>query len=241
MKRITFKNILIAVLVAGVMFGASRVFSDATTTVGDHDGLHYYGLLSDEEKKEYEIIEKALLNEQGWVFSSTSVPKTVEGEGKVIKYVLMDHPEIMSYDGDMSYRNLLIAYRYDIGYTKLDENRAFAVADDIINTVQGMSEYEQVKYVYNYLASTVSYRNDGHLDRTMYGALVDKVACCEGIADAFSYILTKLNIENYEVSGVVDGIGHRWNAVRVNDVWYEFDIVGDLGGSWNYFMVNRAH
>ena len=102
----------------------------------------------------------------------------------------------------------------------------------------GMSEYEKVKAIHDYLVIHVDYDYDnltaGTLPDTAFtaeGALFLHSAVCEGYARAFSLLCDRSGIENALVYGTADdGTGvqnHAWNQVRVNGEWYNIDVTWD--------------
>ncbi len=117
------------------------------------------------------------------------------------------------------------------------------VSDDItvlLNGIvtPGMSEYEKVKAIHDYLIIHVDYDYDnlaaGTLPDTAFtaeGALFLHSAVCEGYARAFSLLCDRSGIENALVYGTADdGTGvqnHAWNQVRVDGEWYNIDVTWD--------------
>ena len=80
-----------------------------------------------------------------------------------------------------------------------------------------------------------------HTDKTV-GAIVNKEAVCDGIADAYKYICNCCNLECVIVDGYIGDLSenkyHAWNLVKVNDEWYMVDATWNLGDdSSSYFMV----
>ena len=68
----------------------------------------------------------------------------------------------------------------------------------------------------------------------MYGALVDKVAVCDGISEAMRLLCWMENIPCLKVTGYVqnsnsDGENHAWNKVQIDGEWY---VVDATWGRW---------
>lgn len=67
---------------------------------------------------------------------------------------------------------------------------------------------------------------------------------CDGYASAFQLLCEEFGIQAICVSGVHDGVGHRWNYVKMDDEqWYLVDVdVDDLASSYNYqcFLLTAA-
>lgn len=59
---------------------------------------------------------------------------------------------------------------------------------------------------------------------------------CDGYASAFQLLCEEFGIQAICVCGVHDGVGHRWNYVKMDDgQWYLVDVdVDDLASSYNY-------
>lgn len=106
------------------------------------------------------------------------------------------------------------------------------VTQNIISNAYG-NQYEQVKFVHNWLIDNLEYdSNPDSNSYNIYGALINKKAVCEGYAEAFKYIMDRLNIPCVLISGTATNSSdktenHEWNAVRVNGNWYAIDVTWD--------------
>ena len=102
--------------------------------------------------------------------------------------------------------------------------------------------YEDIKMVHDYLVDNIEY--DTSLSKNniydVYGALINKVAVCEGYARSFKYILDEMGIPCVLVIGTgTNSRGeterHAWNYVEINSNWYAVDCTWDdpvvVGGS----------
>jgi len=104
----------------------------------------------------------------------------------------------------------------------------------IVTQLHGYSEYEQVKYVHDWMIDYLEYdttyqKADIH---NVYGAFANGKAVCEGYARSFKYILDGLGIENVLVSGTATNSSgvtetHAWNYVKIDGKWYAIDITWD--------------
>ena len=113
-------------------------------------------------------------------------------------------------------------------------NRVEAKSKEIINNVPNGTRYEQVKYIHDYLIDNMEYNQTKNVNNSnIYGALIEGKAVCEGYAEAFKYLMDKLNIPCILVYG--DGINsegdseyHSWNQVLMEDnKWYSVDVTWD--------------
>ena len=94
--------------------------------------------------------------------------------------------------------------------------------------------YNDIKMVHDYLVDNVEY--DSTISKNniydVYGALVNKVAVCEGYARSFKYILDEMGIPCVLVIGTgTNSRGeterHAWNYVEVQGSWYAIDCTWD--------------
>ncbi|MCM1307801.1 MAG: hypothetical protein NC223_04300 [Butyrivibrio sp.] len=145
-------------------------------------------------------------------------------------------------------------------------DNADAAAESIILKLVngGMSEFDKVKAIHDYIVMNVEY--PAYIDMgnrslfTAEGALINRLAVCQGYAEAFSLLCFKAGIQTEMVYGTADNgeeiESHAWNLVRVDGVWYQLDVTWDdpvsvnsSGSSnlrYNYFLVpdsvmNRNH
>lgn len=106
-------------------------------------------------------------------------------------------------------------------------------ADKILENAKG-STYDKVKYVHDWIVDNVQYDNDD-IDNNdnIYGTFINKKVVCEGYAEAFKFLLDKLNIpcvlvygDGYDNQGNKEA--HAWNYVKMdNEKWYAVDTTWD--------------
>lgn len=119
-------------------------------------------------------------------------------------------------------------------YDTYDVSKMLNDLDDAANEVisgipDGSSDYEKALYVHDYLIENTKYDHSGAgaseygLWGSSYGCLVEKKAVCGGYAEAFHYIMQKLDIE----SGVCTGSNHEWNYVKIDGDYYWVDVTWD--------------
>ena len=95
-------------------------------------------------------------------------------------------------------------------------------------------DYEDIKMVHNYLVDNIEYDTSISADNIydVYGALVNRVAVCEGYARSFKYILDEMGIPCVLVIGTgTNSRGeierHAWNYVELQGNWYAVDCTWD--------------
>lgn len=173
-----------------------------------------------------------------------------------INALLLDHPEIFYLDVTKLYmytestKNISgTTYRVSIGpdegqsylsegfYSESDVIIAEAqIEEELNNIIDGLSgnTYNKVKQVHDYLIDNVTYDSDSNLDmsHSIYGALINNLAVCDGYAKAYKYILDNIGISCVEVCGVAQNSNgeienHAWNDVLIGGNWYAVDVTWD--------------
>ena len=119
------------------------------------------------------------------------------------------------------------SYKYSIKDVNIMLMKTEEAAAEIMQLVsKNMSDYEKVKVFHDYLVLNVESSTDNEFADSIYGALVEKKALCEGYAKAFSYLCNIAGIENMIVTGYTD-VDHMWNMVKIDDSWYHVDVGWD--------------
>ncbi len=142
-------------------------------------------------------------------------------------------------------------YKYDVEEASEMLRETEAAANEIISQLDdNMSDYEKLKYIHDYLVLNVESAVEGDYVDSVYGALVNKKALCEGYAKAFSYLCNLIGVENMIVTGYT-GVDHMWNMVKLEGSWYHVDIGWDQPSEalrerypdlilYQYFLVDDA-
>ena len=145
--------------------------------------------------------------------------------------------------GSSTTYNVFIHNGSDANYFT-DEFSSDAQAKSAINSIEQVKNslvsrrtgniYEDIKMVHDYLVDNIEY--DTSLSKNniydVYGALINKVAVCEGYARSFKYILDEMGIPCVLVIGTgTNSRGeterHAWNYVEINSNWYAVDCTWD--------------
>lgn len=138
---------------------------------------------------------------------------------------------------------------------------ALAEADRVVDEVvtAGMSDYDVVKSLHDYLVTHCDYDyrvdvgNMPFISHQAQGALLEGTAVCSGYAKAYEALLDAADIPCVTITGYANGY-HAWNLVELDGEWYHVDATWDdptnRGGdyiSYDYFlksdkvMVSRRH
>lgn len=132
-------------------------------------------------------------------------------------------------------------YYLDIEYKYYLNKLQYFLADMrislICNRIEGLSDYEKVKAVHDYIVRYCEYSYAGS---GAYNTLYQGLSACNGYALSFFRIMEKSGIPvTFEVGG-----NHAWNKVYLDGYWYNIDLTWDDAGgkevSYQYFLKNDA-
>lgn len=118
---------------------------------------------------------------------------------------------------------------------------------------KGMSEYNRELFIHDYIVDNCEYdHNVAIIDDTMtkrsdvfesYGAIVDKVAVCEGYSRAFEMLCHGVGIKCINLIGQSEGVLHMWSAVELDGDWYyvdaTWDDIDDEAFKYDYFNITE--
>jgi len=101
--------------------------------------------------------------------------------------------------------------------------------------VAGFSDFEIVKYVYDYLINT-SYYDKDFPDQSLLSILLDQIGLCTSYAKSFKFIMDYFNIDCLLVEGKFKGQSesHVWNMIKLDNQWYHVDVT--QGDSTNKYV-----
>lgn len=127
---------------------------------------------------------------------------------------------------------------YANGFTSLEQvkeymNQIEQTRDKIISTLSG-NQCKDIVNVHDYIVDNIeydeSYKSIGIY--SIYGAMINKLAVCEGYAKTLKYLLNSAGIECEIIQGQATNSSgktesHAWNAVKIEDKWYFVDATWD--------------
>ena len=174
----------------------------------------------------------------------------------VVGDVLNTNPRYFYVYGGFSYytdgtyvTRLVIKYDYEQAIAEpMLEAFDEAVAVAVEGADESWTEMEKALYINDYLARNCEYDTTyaREFRYTAYGVLVNKVAVCQGYAEAFVVLANELGLNCEVVTS--ESINHAWNMVEINDKYYQVDAtwndpVNDRIGRARhiYFMKSTAH
>lgn len=146
---------------------------------------------------------------------------TYESNGKPIPYA---EPEIWD--------------RYFTQDISSDNAKLLNILESVAEKTSSFSEYEKVKYIYEYInANTIYAESDGY-SSSIIGTLLNGVAVCQGYSLSFKYLCDYIGIDCVVV--VSDEMDHAWNIVEVDGAWYYVDTTWADTGTKDYFLLGST-
>lgn len=157
----------------------------------------------------------------------------------IVSGLLNEHPELYFVKKQWSYTFILtengkiantIACTYHDAMDDAAFHRETRAALSVIR--DGMNDLQKAIALHDYLVVNCEYDNEGLLadavseaSYTAYGALVQRIAVCEGYALAYKYLLNQAGIPCYMVTSQT--MNHAWNMVELDGKRYQVDVTWD--------------
>ncbi len=108
------------------------------------------------------------------------------------------------------------------------------IKKQMIEQTEADGTYTKIAKVHNWLIYFINYENNetSKEQHTIYGALKNGKAVCEGYAKAFKYLMDGVGVPCVLASGEGKNSqgqteSHAWNYVQINDKWYAIDVTWD--------------
>lgn len=208
----------------------------------------YYTYLNPSQQRIYRIMKTAAEQMTTGLFSLDAVSSKEDRITDIaiaFRALSSDNPQIFwlpgSYITSPDGSKLAFSYK-NLDYTFAAEKKL--KAEQKLNDVVGRltaqaqklnSRFEKELFFHNWLCENVSYSNDGTDDvYTVYGALINGVAVCEGYARAMQLLCDSVGIPCTVTYGFLNGIGHMWNIIDPGDGWYHLDVTCDDDEEFGY-------
>ena len=192
----------------------------------DENG-YAFELLENNEKTLYQWIYQGIIEGRRIIsYGEKYEPLVIN---KVIKYILLDYPELFWFEGKWGYRELENGMQIGLAYTVLWEcvpeyqKRLRKEVEGIVNELHG-NEVQKARQLYNWMHENISY-GKYTTGQNVKDALVIRDAVCKGMAKAYQLILRQAGIFSVLAEGSIDGtMKHVWNIVRLNEKYYHVDV-----------------
>ncbi len=223
-------------------------------TMSENEGLYSYDNMDADKRQLYAEILIVLQNQATDIPLCSNHPQDIED---VTAYVLLDHPEIFYMDG-YTYEKYMFAGNiqkidYTPNYTMTGEEIAQAetliaqyVETCLKDVPQNATDYEKVKYIYEYVILNTEYLLDAPENQNICSVFIYRQSVCLGYAKAVQYLLQQLDVNTAVVTGtVLSGEGHAWNMVKIGEQYYYVDAtwgdasyLSDVGETQSLSTIN---
>lgn len=203
-------------------------FPELTVTVEEVSGGFYYEQLTEEEQTVYREMLQGVEEMQETVSLHAGRDDHPE---KVYEYLMYDRPELFYCDGSSTMTVYEKYTEFSPGYTCGPKEKAHRqaeideAAEDCLSGIsEDASDYDKIRYIYEYIVNKVDYDETASDNQNIYSALVGKRSVCAGYSRAAQYLLEKLDIECIYVVGTAQGqSAHAWNIVNCEGRYYQMD------------------
>lgn len=122
--------------------------------------------------------------------------------------------------------------------TAAKSDEVIAAAKKIVDAMPAdcKTDSDKAFYLYDWVCKNVGY-DEYHTKNTaivnnspqsVYGALVEKRAVCDGIAGAIELLFNMADIPCGKIDGVSENMGHAWNYAIINGEVWDFDATWDI-------------
>lgn len=197
------------------------------------ENCYCYSVLNEEEKGVYLEIYCVLKDMLKDVELSTLDVELIE---KIFKCVLSDHPQFYYVEGytytTYSKNDVLSKLEFSGTYTKTKEECEILnlqieqyVTECFAGMQDGMSDYEKVKYIYEYIINGTEYNLTAVDSQNICSVFLNGESVCMGYAKAMQYLLLEQNILCTLVNGTAqEGEVHAWNLLLLDGQYYHLDV-----------------
>jgi len=198
------------------------------------------------------VFQKVLTDYPQYFYVSRSCMLAYSSRGNAIRAIVLlytDGEVIDEFDENM---NLLQSANRNVINEKIDILQS--EVEEIISQIPAeSSDVIKEKIIHDYIVETVKYdynaaKNIDNYTTTiphafdLYGAAIEGLAVCEGYSKFFQYLCYSVGINSTQVIGTSNGGNHMWNAVLIDEEWYQIDVTWndtETIVSYSYFNLNQ--
>ena len=220
--------------------------SEAVLTEEELKVAYSYSFLSESEKRVYRKMLNMVRNlTVGWIDMGYIINNPSAVVAKAYRAMCNDFPQYywmpVSYYITLKDGTVAVAFKRNdaedgYGFTKQDiENNKEEIEDAIDRIVskalKAENDFEKELIIHDQLCKSVKYDSEFESDigavYSIYGALINGHAVCEGYARAFKLLCQSAGLECILITGDSKGVGHLWNMVKLEGNWYHVDVTWD--------------
>ncbi len=139
-----------------------------------------------------------------------------------------------------------LSYYTDAEQEAVVDTAVEALLNDL--DLDGGTDYEKVKGIYDYICANVTYDNENLNDSTYtlkhsaYAALIDGTAVCQGYALLLYRLALELGVDCRLVAGLGGGGAHGWNILQLEGLYYNADSTWDAGDTaYSWFLLSEEN
>lgn len=177
-------------------------------------------------------------------------------------YIWFQNPYIMGFNiNKCTYTNggleLIVDYNVPTETAKKYQEAVYEKSQKVANQIikPNMSNYEKVVAIYDYLENNAEYNNEAVKAANenlalaykkyancwnTYGILCEELGVCQSYSYAFNSIAYFSGLETIMVTGTMNGVGHAWNAVKLDGNWYMVDTTNNGNCGIPYWVCNSS-
>ena len=249
-----------------IIFISGRNDVSADTSIYTVDGEPIYDniidagtyLRSQMKKRETTVIVNYLYDNYTNSASSTIYEEAVKhtgvgNEGDYISANLNSKLSGINMLNDGINEYVEIKYTFDWLVTKEMEDEVDIEISKVLEEldVDGLTEYEKIKKIYDYVCDNVHYDHEYYerhklgeyekIPHSTYAAIIKKNAVCQGFATLLYRLLVSSGVDCRYISGYSGDEHHAWNIVRIDGLYYNVDSTWDRGLSvyYRYFLCTE--
>ncbi len=109
-----------------------------------------------------------------------------------------------------------------------DVNEVYGYADAVLASIftEGMSQYDKLQAIYNYVKTNVGYishSDKGDWVKAAYEGFVQKQGDCYVYACTTKVLLDRAGITNMDIEKIPSKTTHYWNLVDIGEGWHHLD------------------
>ncbi len=172
-------------------------------------------------------------------------------EGAIAQSEIGDYYKYSVYDGykvSYSYSKVghySITFKMNYRTTKSQEKKFEAKLNKTVKSLnlEGKSDYQKVKAIYQYITKNVKYsKNGGDTKYTAYAALCKKKAVCQGYSTLFYRMCEEAGVDAKVITGSSQGENHAWDIVEIKGKYYNVDSTWDAKKApknYKYFLKSN--
>ncbi|MDR0975172.1 MAG: hypothetical protein LBL80_05720 [Ruminococcus sp.] len=214
-----------------------------------------YGALTSPQKRLYELMEDTFRNIDNELEIPEELNVTSADFDTVFALFLNKEPHdyYLVPSASTSYSrttdrlySVTFTYMYPkVTITSRNERTDTAVRQVLTGITPRMTDFDKVKYFFDYLVEKITYDTSGDDSSNVYGALYDGRASCMGYAYAMKLLCNEAGIPAITVSGKNGAdVAHMWNMVKLGEDWYQLDVTfGDPDKdyiNYDYFLTTDS-